>query len=152
MDTLQTLPGDDVRQVMWRYSERYDLQMLVQSARQVARGPVARAVAAGERNSHDWTPAKAELLTVFDQAGITSAFMDIEHGGYIDGPKNMAQALISWEIAWVDAGAATGGMAGNLALAPIHERGTPEQRAKYMSGAVPLQPGENRKQDRKSVV
>jgi alkylation response protein AidB-like acyl-CoA dehydrogenase len=148
MDTLQTLPGDDVRQVMWRYSERYDLQMLVQSARQVARGPVARAVAAGERNSHDWTPAKAELLTVFDQAGITSAFMDIEHGGYIDGPKNMAQALISWEIAWVDAGAATGGMAGNLALAPIHERGTPEQRAKYMSGAVPLQPGENRKQYR----
>jgi alkylation response protein AidB-like acyl-CoA dehydrogenase len=105
-------------------------------------------VAAGERNSHEWTPAKADLLTAFDQAGITSAFMDTEHGGYIDGPKNMAQALISWEIAWVDAGASTGGMAGNLALAPIHERGTPEQRAKYMSGAVPVQPGENRKQYR----
>jgi alkylation response protein AidB-like acyl-CoA dehydrogenase len=148
MDTLQTLPGDDVRQVMWRFAERYDLQMLVQSSRQVARGPVARAVAGGERNSHDWTPAKDELLTAFDEAGITSAFMDIEHGGYIEGPKNMAQALICWEMAWVDAGASTSGMAGNLALAPIHERGTPEQRAKYMKGAIPLQPGEERKQYR----
>ena len=40
---LQTLPGDDVRQIMWRFADRYDLQMLVQSARAVARGPVARA-------------------------------------------------------------------------------------------------------------
>ena len=128
---LQTLPGDDVRQVMWRYAERYDLQMLVQSARQVARGPVARAVSSGLRNTHEWNEGKAELLTAFDQAGLTSAFMDIEHGGYIDGPKNMVQALITWEIAWVDAGAATGGMAGNLALAPIHERGTPEQKTQY---------------------
>src|SRR5574344_1179613 len=138
MDTLQTLPGDDVRQVMWRFAERYDLQMLVQSARQVARGPVARAVAAGVRNTHEWTPEKAEILTAFDQAGLTAAFMDVEYGGYMDGPKNMAHALISWEVAWVDAGASTGGMAGNLALAPIHEKGTPEQKAKYMSGAVPV--------------
>ena len=145
---LQTLPGDDVRQVMWRYAERYDLQMLVQSARQVARGPVARAVSSGLRNTHEWNEGKAELLTAFDQAGLTSAFMDIEHGGYIDGPKNMVQALITWEIAWVDAGAATGGMAGNLALAPIHERGTPEQKTQYLGGAVPPQPGENRKQYR----
>lgn len=146
MEQLQTLPGDDVRQVMWRFEERYDLQMLVQSARQVARGPVARAVAAGVRNTHEWTPEKAELLDAFDQAGLTAAFMDPEFGGYIEGPKNMALALISWEIAWVDAGAATGGMAGNLALSPINEKGTPEQKAKYMSGAVPVQPGENRKQ------
>jgi hypothetical protein len=33
----------------------------------------------------------------------------------------------------VDAGAATGSLAGNLGLAPIHERGTPEQRAKYIA-------------------
>ena len=24
---LATLPGDDVRQIMWRYSDRYDLQI-----------------------------------------------------------------------------------------------------------------------------
>ena len=58
--TLNTLPGDDVRAIMWRFTDRYDLQMLVQSARSVARGPVARLVAQGERNSHDWTPKKNE--------------------------------------------------------------------------------------------
>ena len=52
---LQTLPGDDVRQVMWRFADRYDLAMLVQSARAAARGPVARLVAEGARNSHEWT-------------------------------------------------------------------------------------------------
>lgn len=148
MDTLQTLPGDDVRQILWRFSQRYDLQMLVQSARQVARGPVARAVASGLRNTHEWTPEKAELLKAFDEAGLTAAFMEPEHGGYIEGPKNLVQALISFEIAWVDAGASTGGMAGNLALSPIHEKGTPEQKAKYMAGAVPPMPGEDRKQYR----
>ena len=54
-DTLRALPGDDVRQILWRFADRYDLQMLVQSARAVARGPVARLVAAGARNSHEWT-------------------------------------------------------------------------------------------------
>ena len=148
MDSLQTLQGDDVRQILWRFSQRYDLQMLVQSARQVARGPVARAVASGLRNTHEWTPEKAELLKAFDEAGLTAAFMEPEHGGYIEGPKNLVQALISFEIAWVDAGASTGGMAGNLALSPIHEKGTPEQKAKYMAGAVPPLPGEDRKQYR----
>ena len=32
-DLLRTLPGDDVRQIMWRFADRYDLQMLVQSTR-----------------------------------------------------------------------------------------------------------------------
>jgi alkylation response protein AidB-like acyl-CoA dehydrogenase len=44
----------------------------------------------------------------------------------------------------VDAGAATCSLAGNLALSPIHERGTPEQRNYYMSRCVPPQPGEQR--------
>jgi alkylation response protein AidB-like acyl-CoA dehydrogenase len=48
----------------------------------------------------------------------------------------------------VDAGAATSSLAGNLGLAPIHERGTPEQRAQYVANAAPLKPGENRKQVR----
>ena len=37
-DYLRALPGDDVRQILWRFSDRYDLQMLVQSVRAVARG------------------------------------------------------------------------------------------------------------------
>ena len=135
--TLQTLPGDDLRQIMWRFADRYDLHMMVQATRAVARGPVARAVANGERNTHDWTPAKAELLKHFDEAGITSAFMDPSEGGYIEGPKNLALALLAFELSWVDAGAATASLAGNLGLSPIHERGTPEQRACYMSKAVP---------------
>ncbi|MBE0540169.1 MAG: acyl-CoA dehydrogenase [Verrucomicrobia bacterium] len=147
-ETLRTLPSDDVRQILWRFADRYDLHMLVQGARDVARGPVARLVAEGGRNSHDWTDAKASLLPHFDESGITAAFLEPEHGGFIAGPKNLALALVAFELSWVDAGAATCSLAGNLGLAPIHERGTPEQRAKYVANAAPLKPGENRKQVR----
>ena len=143
-DTIKTLPGDDVRQILWRYQDRYDLQMLVQSARTVARGPVARLVAAGGRNSHEWTPEKAQLLQAFDEAGITTCFMDPAQGGFIEGPKNLVLSLVALELAWVDAGAATGSLAGNLALGPIHERGTQEQRDYYMSRCVPPPPGDSR--------
>jgi alkylation response protein AidB-like acyl-CoA dehydrogenase len=142
---LRALPGDDVRQILWRFADRYDLQMLVQSARAVARGPVARLVAAGARNTHEWTPEKASLLQSFDESGITGAFMEPSEGGFIEGPKNLALALIAFELAWVDAGAATGSLAGCLALSPIHERGTDEQRAYYMAKCAPPQPGEDRK-------
>lgn len=144
-ETLRTLPGDDVRQILWRFADRYDLQMLVQSSRSVARGLVARLVAEGARNSHEWTDRKNELLQAYDEAGITAAFMEPEEGGFISGPKNLALALIAFELAWVDAGAATGSLAGCLALSPIHERGTPEQKQKYMSLCAPAQPGEDRK-------
>jgi alkylation response protein AidB-like acyl-CoA dehydrogenase len=144
-ETLKTLPGDDVRQILWRYGDRYDLQMLIQSARGVARGLVARLVAQGARNSHEWTPEKNELLKAYDEAGITTCFMDPQQGGFIEGPKNLVLSLVALELAWVDAGAATGSLAGNLALSPIHERGTKEQRDRYMSLCVPAQPGENRK-------
>ncbi|MFA5027680.1 MAG: acyl-CoA dehydrogenase family protein, partial [Candidatus Methylomirabilota bacterium] len=143
-DGLRTLPGDDVRQILWRYVDRYDIQMLVQSARAVARGPVARMVADGARNSHEWTSEKGELLKAFDESGITAAFLDPELGGFIEGPKNLALALAAFELSWVDAGAATCSLATNLALAPIHERGTPEQRTGYMRRCAPPQPGENR--------
>jgi len=146
--TLQTLPGDDLRQIMWRFADRYDLAMLVQSTRTVARGPVARLVAQGARNSHEWTPEKASLLAAFDESGITAAFLDPQHGGFIEGPKNLALSLIAFELSWVDAGAATSSLAGNLGLAPIHERGTPEQRDYYLALAAPPKPGENRKQVR----
>jgi alkylation response protein AidB-like acyl-CoA dehydrogenase len=144
-ETLSTLPGDDVRHIMWRLSDRYDLQMLVQSVRQVARGPVARLVAEGARNTHEWTEKKNELLKYYDECGVTGVFMEPHQGGFIEGPKNLAMALTAFELAWVDAGAATGSLAGHLALSPIHERGTQEQQDRYMSLAAPAKPGEDRK-------
>ena len=142
---MLTLPGDAVRQIQWRFADRYDLQMLVQSARGVARGTVARLVAAGERNTHEWTAGKNEMLGAFDQAGVTAAFMEPEEGGFIVGPKNLALSLAAFELAWVDGGAATASLAGFLALSPIHERGTPEQAARYMSLSAPPKPGEDRR-------
>jgi alkylation response protein AidB-like acyl-CoA dehydrogenase len=128
---LRTLPGDDVRQIMWRFADRYDLQMLVQSSRAVARGPVARLVADGGRNTHEWTESKAELLKAYDQSGISTAYLDPEFMRNHRGPKNLALALVAFELAWVDAGAATGSLAGHLAIAPINECGTSDQRAIY---------------------
>jgi alkylation response protein AidB-like acyl-CoA dehydrogenase len=142
--TMLTLPGDAVRQIQWRFAGRFDLQMLVQSARSVARGTVARLVAAGERNTHEWTPAKNEMLAAFDRAGVTAAFMEPEEGGFIAGPKNLALSLSAFELAWVDGGAATASLASFLALSPIHERGTQQQVTRYKTLAAPSQPGEDR--------
>ncbi len=142
--TMLALPGDAVRQIQWRFSDRFDIQMLVQSSRSVARGTVARMVAAGERNTHEWTPAKNEMLEAFDRSGITAAFMEPEEGGFIVGPKNLALSLAAFELAWVDGGAATASLASFLALAPIHERGTQEQVTRYKTLAAPPQPGEDR--------
>jgi alkylation response protein AidB-like acyl-CoA dehydrogenase len=150
--TMLTLPGDAVRQIQWRFADRFDLQMLVQSARGVARGTVARLVAAGERNTHEWTPAKGEMLEAFDRAGLTAVFMEPEEGGFITGPKNLALALAAFELAWVDGGAATASLAGFLALSPIHERGTQEQVTRYKTLAAPPQPGEDRKPWRGAFV
>jgi alkylation response protein AidB-like acyl-CoA dehydrogenase len=150
--TMLTLPGDAVRQIQWRFADRFDLQMLVQSTRGVARGTVARLVAAGERNTHEWTPGKAEMMEAFDRAGVTAAFMEPEEGGFIVGPKNLALALAAFELAWVDGGAATASLASFLALSPIHERGTAEQVNHYKSLSAPPQPGEDRKPWRGAFV
>ena len=150
--TMLTLPGDAVRQIQWRYADRFDLQMLVQSARGVARGVVAQLVAAGERNTHEWTPGKASMMEAFDRAGITAAYMEPEEGGFIAGPKNMALSLAAFELAWVDGGAATASLAGSLALSPIHERGTPEQISHYKTLSAPAQPGDDRKTWRGAFV
>ena len=144
-ELMSTLPGDDVRQIMWRFADRYDIQMAVQSARTLARGVVARLVAEGARSSHEWNEKKAQLLTGMDETGLTTVFMDPEDGGFIAGPKNLALALVAFELSWVDAGAATCSLASNLALSPIHEKGTPEQRSTYMKRCVPPLPGEERK-------
>jgi alkylation response protein AidB-like acyl-CoA dehydrogenase len=144
METLRTLPGDDVRQIMWRFADRFDLQMAVQSARSIARSVVARLVADGARNTHEWTERKAELLKAFDESGLTAIYMDPDQGGFIEGPKNLALALVAMELAWVDGGAATSALASCLGLAPIHEKGTEEQRTRYLPQCTPPQPGEER--------
>ncbi len=143
--TMKMLPGDEIRQIMWRYAERFDIQMAVMGARSVARGLVARLVANGERNTHEWTEGKNSLYQAFDESGITAAGLDMEYGGIIEGPRNLALGLIAFELSWVDGGASTTSLINNLGLAPIVEKGTQEQRAKYMRACAPVQPGENRK-------
>jgi alkylation response protein AidB-like acyl-CoA dehydrogenase len=141
---LRRLPDDDVRAVQWRFADRDDLRRIVEAARGVARGPVAGLVARGARHSDAWTPDKADLVKAFDAAGLSVLAADGEHGGLIDGPKNLGIALAAFELAWVDAGAATTMLGNVLALAPIHERGTDEQRARYMGLVSPGRAGNPR--------
>ena len=102
-------------------------------------------VAEGAATPTSGPEQKNALLEQYDAAGMTGVFMEPQQGGFIEGPKNLALALVAFELAWVDAGAATGSLAGHLALSPIHERGTQEQQDKYMSLAAPPRPGEDRK-------
>src|SRR5574344_117889 len=119
--------------------------MAVQSARSVARGLVAKLVANGQRATHEWTPEKNSMFAAFDAAGITAGALDPACGGLFEGPKNLAMSLLSYEVSWVDGGAATSSFVNDLALGPIVEKGTPEQRARYMKLCSPAQPGEDRK-------
>ena len=57
--------------------------MIVQAVRPIARGPVARLVAQGGRNTHEWTAEKNALLAIYDESGITAAFLNPEFGGFI---------------------------------------------------------------------
>ena len=74
--TMKMLPGDEVRQIMWRFAERYDIQMAVAGARQTARSVVAQLVANGQRFTHDWTPEKQGLFDAFDGSGMTAAALN----------------------------------------------------------------------------
>ncbi len=143
---LPALPGDDVRSIMWRLTDRDDLWTMVRRARGVARGLVARLVAAGQRDTCEWTVEKSRLLEALDAAGLSAIFVDPEYGGPIDGPKNIATALAAYELAWVDGGAATCLIALGLALQPIIVAGTDEQRARYLGASVPArEPGADRR-------
>ena len=139
-----TLPTDHIRRVMWRFAELPDLQTLVQRARAVARGPVARLVANGARRTHEWTADKNELLAAFDKAGITAVFTG-QAAEFDEKSANLARALIASELAWVDAGAATSLLAGLLALAPIDNHGTSEQKLRYLRTGEPFLGGEPKK-------
>jgi len=135
--TMKMLPGDEVRQIMWRFAERYDIQMAVAGARQVARGLVARLVADGQRKTHEWTPEKQSMFDAFDASGVTAGALNIECGGLFEGPKNLAMSLLSYEMSWVDNGAATSSFVNDLAMGPIAELGTPEQKKRYMTLCAP---------------
>ena len=133
---LKALPGDAARRVMWRFADRPDLLRVGEAARRVARGPVARLVAAGARNSHHWTEAKQALLEEYDRAGITTIARSHDGRDGAGGAKNLALALAAFELAWVDAGAATTALAQALALAPVELFGTDEQRGRFLDGAA----------------
>ncbi len=132
----RALPGDEARRIMWRFAGRGDVQDLVRAARAVARGPVARLVASGARGTPGWTPDKHALLEAFDRAGVTGLAADPAEGGPVEGPKSLALALVGFELAWVDAGAASISLAQHLALSPIRHRGTPAQRRDYLRRAA----------------
>ena len=119
--TMKMLPGDEVRQIMWRYAERYDIQMAVAGARQTARSVVAQLVADGQRFTHEWTPEKQGLFDAFDASGMTAATLNAEFGGLFEGPRNLAMSLVTYETAWVDNGAATSSFVNDLAMGPIAE-------------------------------
>ena len=134
---MKMLPGDEVRQIMWRFADRFDLQMAVAGARNVARGLVAKLVADGQRKTHDWTPEKQGQFDAFDASGISAAALDQSCGGLFEGPKNLAMSLLSYEMSWVDNGAATSSFVNDLAMGPIAELGTPEQKKRYMTLCAP---------------
>lgn len=134
---MKMLPGDEVRQIMWRFAERYDIQMAVAGARSVARSTVAQLVASGQRATHEWTAEKQTLFDAFDASGVTAATLNMECGGLFEGPRNLAESLLTYEMAWVDNGAATSSFVNALAMGPIAELGTPEQKKKYMTLCAP---------------
>ena len=140
MAEMKMLPGDEVRQIMWRFADRFDVQMAVAAARATARGYVARLVANNERATHEWTDAKNRLFEEFDNCGVTAAGLDAAYGGMFAGPRNLPLALLSYEVAWVDQGAATTSFVNDLAMGPIAELGTEEQKAKYMGLCAPGNP------------
>ena len=137
---MKMLPGDEVRQIMWRFAERYDIQMAIAGARQTARTAVAKLVADGQRATHDWTPEKQALFDAFDASGVTASQLDADCGGLFAGPRNLATSLMTYETAWVDNGAATTSFVNDLAMGPIAELGTEEQKKRYMTLCAPGNP------------
>ena len=130
---------------MWRYAERYDIPDGCYGCPFCARGLIARLVADGERNTHEWTDAKNEMYKAFDES---VSLLPV----WICPAAVLLTALVTWlwlqsptSLSWVDGGASTTSLVNNLALGPIVEKGTPEQKQRYMSLCAPAQPGEDRK-------
>ena len=74
---LRTLPGDDARQIMWRFADRDDLQTPGPGRSARWRGARWRGWSPAARGArHAWTPEKHALLAEFDRAGVTTACLD----------------------------------------------------------------------------
>ena len=147
--TLPVLPTDLVRQLMWRFAGRPDLQQLVLSTRRLARQTVARVVAQGGRETQEWTADKQQMLEAFDQAGITGLSAGRGEENQAAGAANLAAALAAFELAWVDGGAAACSSALRLAQEPIAEAGT-SRAARALPRAPPV--GSDREASRPSRV
>jgi len=70
----------------WRFADRFDLQMLVQSARSVARGTVARLVAAASATPTSGPRPKQKCLKPSIERS-DRCFMEPEEGGLSPAQK-----------------------------------------------------------------
>jgi hypothetical protein len=130
-DALRTLPTDEIRQIMWRLSDRFDAADAGPGGarRRAGSGRAAR----GRRRSAPTSGrgGKAGAARRLRPLRAHRRVLDPEHGGFIDGPKNLALALVAFELAWVDAGAATCSLAGQ-------PRTRADSRARHARAALVL--------------
>ncbi len=97
-------PGQAERRIMWRLAGQ---ERLAAAARAVARGGYAR---------------PADLIEALDSAGVSAA---------LAGGRWLPQAVVAFELAGVNAGAATTSLSCGLAHSLVQARGTPLQRETY---------------------
>jgi hypothetical protein len=117
---------DELHRALWRVSSQPELERIAVAARRVARDVVAPLAGAETSSALAWTPAKATLLKVLDEAGLNSLVTRAS------GPIATRIALGAWELAWVDAGAAACCFSGSLPQTIIRDCGTSGQRERYL--------------------
>ena len=131
--TLPALPTDFVRQLMWRFAGRPDLQQLIVAAPATGatkRWPASSLGEGARRRSGRRTSNRCSRHLT--QAGITGLSAGRGEGNLTAETANLAAALAWFELAWVDGGAAACSSALRLAQEPIAEAGTREQKERYL--------------------
>jgi alkylation response protein AidB-like acyl-CoA dehydrogenase len=115
---------DDLHGGLWRIADSADLLAVQRCARQIAREVAAPLQEA--RAACGWSDDQARLLAALDAEGLT--------GIVAAAPCDLTMhlALLLWELASVDGGAATLSMSGFLAQMPIRDFGTAEQKQRYL--------------------
>ena len=119
---------DEVHWTMWRVADHSEALAVLKSARRVAREVIAPQLASA-RSGSGWTAEKHRILASLNANGLTSILSSASLG--LATPL----ALATWELAWVDGGAATLILSGSLAQMPIHDFGTEQQRDRYLGSA-----------------
>jgi len=128
---------------MWRFADRYELHMLVQAARGVARGPVAAPRGGGPAASHEWTPEKQPAPGTDHETASPPPRSIRRKAAFIAGRKISCSRWFAFELAWVDAARPRQPRGQSRPSPRCTNAGTPEQRAKYVGGAAPPQAGRN---------